>query len=812
MGKRTRRERRERQRERALAKGDFQALRALAQRSPRPAALRIAGAIASASVDDRAELVELAVALAQDLRVAGDLDEAKTLAAAGAPYAPELAIELVLCAFAAGDDAAVARLGTDHASLAPLTSALFAATSGSVPDPLPKRAAGSLLLRGVHQVAAAVAAAVRGDGPTALAALKRVPGQTRTAVFQREFQEAIRLALAKDTKAARGAALALARSIVMAKSPGLRSALAREVAEHEPALANDLGQRLRLPDDAMTAIALRGLQAGRKSAGPTPSTFAVLRRIGANAFPSADRPAALVHEGFDVLADDPERAARAFHRSIELGGDLLEGLRGHFLAAAAEGGPRCADCGEHHGGAGRDAAAAAERLAHALARRPDGGLLSAAAFELAAAAWLAEGSDEAARSCIEAARRGAPATRAVVLDRLEAQAWMDDDPPRAAGLFDALLERSPDDAGAWRMAITLARRRRDPDRAATLVRAAAVATRDPTFVKEARATLAKEGTLEPFEGLEPGATSAGALAAELVRVTRAGGAQRTLNAAAHACRAALPPKAALAFDAVRLALAADRDAADALFRELVAAWVHEPRALAKLICFATFVRIDESILLPLAGSLVERPATAAASIAFVHAAIALGEAQLASRLLAHTAAYASRRELGELRAELGRIRRGVPPNDAWIGDAEEVCDGLAELLKPEVDLLRLLRDPLTAPLDALSPEGASAASTGDGYDDDGDDGDDYGALLSQIASYCGVPEAAVQRLSPTDRSAFGREFERLAAQPLNAKTDSEFDRLMSLLARALGVAPLEMARRGRRSKKRSASADKGAPR
>jgi hypothetical protein len=202
----------------------------------------------------------------------------------------------------------------------------------------------------------------------------------------------------------------------------------------------------------------------------------------------------MLYRGFGLL-DHPQAAAHAFDRAIELGGDLVEALRGKLLAAIGAVEEAMEESREHRRLL-RALAGAADRLARALDHEAWGGALVAAAEEIAAKAWVDAGDAPAANASIARAR--AAVGNSAALDRIEIEVLALRDPTAAQARIEALLSRDRADVEAWRLKIELSRTAEDAEAA---LREAAAATGDPELVEAAESAGAELALDEDLEEL-----------------------------------------------------------------------------------------------------------------------------------------------------------------------------------------------------------------------------------------------------------------------------------------------------------------------
>jgi hypothetical protein len=402
------------------------------------------------------------------------------------------------------------------------------AASGAAPKtPSEPCATGVLAL---HAVASAAACATRGDVNGAVGWARGVPGPLRSMLLADEMETAV--ILAEETLSpeatARAAAMQSARAWSWAT---VRKAFVAELIDKAPDLGRNIARHYGMVDQIELHTMLQQLRkaSAGKASLESPSPHARLnvqgaldfvRRFGAELFRDADRPTALLYEAFACIGKDRRKAARLLDRALAKGADLIEALRARLLLAMSGTGLMCPDCGFTHGHSAKEAAAAADHLAHALRRDPEAAPLAITAFILAAEGWLEAGFGSKARASILEARARAQALPAFGsrLDVLEAVAIMEGEPNRARALVEAVLEREPTSAEAWKVLILLADREGAQERADALVLEAAAATNDLSLREEARAIreerdAARSDEQEPEIGAPDGVARSHNLAA-----------------------------------------------------------------------------------------------------------------------------------------------------------------------------------------------------------------------------------------------------------------------------------------------------------
>jgi len=746
VSNRSRRERRAAQAQRALDAEDPKAFEALSATNPETAAQHVARALSSLPVDRASPLDGVAADLCARLRRSGRLPAARRLAGACAHRSTRLRLENALAAFALGEDDEAERAASADprvaAVLAPLLDAARtvpareappspgAAPSPKQPEKKPRqpRDPRPPALRALQGVAAAAKAAVLGQIGPARAALRGLPAAAKqSTVLMGEMSAAIDLAKASGPSLGRAADRLIQSPVVRASAPA-REALVHALAGTDVKAALAVAKRLGLPDEALRPLQIRALAGTGKvhGASTVQAALELAGAAGADIFDAPQRATACLYEGFACLQSDPKRAGRAFDRAIELGGDLLEALRGKLLLAMADIGEPCADCGGHHGSRpehqGREVGAAADRFARAARRIPSGAPFAVVASLIAAEGWEREGDTKAATAAIDAARAASDGALRDDLDLREAHLLAPERPERASALLDALIASDPGHTRAWRMKIELARDAMDDTRADDLLVRAAIATADPELSAKARGLRIRRGELAPFGGLSPGTATAGALAAEAAALLSVPGERRELPPVALACRAALAPAGQLAFDAALVYVEASTGKGDDAARrlaQLFEVWWGSPKSLAKLAAFTWVLGLSKH-LVPAARRLVSRGDAAPATAALFDAAIAAEDADVAEALLKIGAASWSRADIQDCRRQLGRLRDGSADFGSWgprrpaqpgaVMDPDDAGRDLEAALAPEFRMWRPSDSEDKTDLDDLNVADATQAA------------------------------------------------------------------------------------------------------
>jgi len=693
VSRRSRKERHQAQRERAVATADLAALEGLAARSPLGAARDCVAVFEQVSAGVGAHPLDgFAAALAGRLRGLGEHAAALGLAVAGRRRTAALRREEALAALGTGDLARARELAAADARLGALLLPALDAVEGR-PVAVERRAVPLLErdLRRLSRGVAAVVAAAR-DGGDRTAALRKLRAALRGVTDQRAWPLR-ELAGAGELACAPGAA-----------EPPLALLLRSERVVAAPAVVEAL----------VEVAAARG-------------AHALVRQRLAGA--GARARAALAGDARGLLAaafaalEEPLRARELLSQAQAAGAAPLEVERARWVLAC-----KGLDRAPRHRGREQAAAelvAAARRLDALLAPDPDGHAVRAA---VAAATALVLGESGAgdlaplAAAAREHARPvgGLPEALDDALVLAEATTAVVTAPGRALELLAGVLARHPESERAWRLRLDAAREAHDP-RAADYVLAAADAIGAPDLIARARAVRRARGVTTPLAGVPPRCT-AGRLGLELAlaldeafEVGRATPQSLAgLLDEADALAAHLGPAERAALDAVPLAVAcgADRAFVGPLLLRLARARSPEERDARGL----TAVVLHGGAGAALVAALPElrRDAGEAPAVELLRALAAL-DAKAAGKVLLRLGPDLPWAAVAELKASLSAAAR--PTEQAQRIGA--IVGGLAERLRPELDLEALLdgrlpgvEDPEDLEEDAFDPTECDATSEG----------------------------------------------------------------------------------------------------
>jgi hypothetical protein len=461
-----------------MALGDLSAIERYSDRGPEHLVAPVIHALSALPSDpaQAADVEALAARLAGRLRTQGKVAAALQVAAAGRRRTAELRMQEALAAFALGKDELAASVMLEDEQVAAVVGPHVRAARGEdAPAARPRGA--SRELRALQAAARAVGHAVRGEADKARGVLRRIDRSLKEQLLVRELEAVLDLDIPGRAVLA---TFVLHASEVVRTQGSVRRAILEEIAAHgTPEIMEVLDAHFSfVTPEERHGIRMRSARARLGSGGSPAAAVEAIRDLDPGVFPATERGAAALYRGFALL-DEPQAAARAFDRAIELGGDLMEALRGKLLAAMGAV-QEAAPGSREERRLTRAVAAAADRLARALEREVWGGALVGAAEEIAAAAWVDAGDAPAAEASIARAR--AAVGDSAAFDRIEIQALALRDPAAAHARVDALLARDRADVGAWCLKIDLMPT--EEAQKAALIEAAA-ATGDPDLVEAA---------------------------------------------------------------------------------------------------------------------------------------------------------------------------------------------------------------------------------------------------------------------------------------------------------------------------------------
>jgi hypothetical protein len=782
VGKRSRKERRAGQLERAVVSADPAALQALVDKSPEGAAQHLIRAMGELPPDEvkAARIEAISLRLAKQLRRAGKPGVAFELAASGRRRSPGFRMEEALAAFALGRDEVAASLAAldpwVFAALDPILKAARAEVAA--PAPRGRKAASAPVLtpalRSLHAVARAVGLGIQGQATKSRAALKQVDRAFAGRVYADEIGASLELG---EPKRARLALRRLLLVPLFRKDGPLQRAAIEEASAADPALA--VGD----PSLARTgALSARRVRQALLAAATPGMAMAAIRDAAIELFAPSEQASAALYKGYGLIAERPHEALRHFDQAITLGGDLVEALRGKVVALHTLAHQQGEDSAERQA---RDAASAAERLARALAHDPLARPLAAAAEKLAIDAFVAARDMRAALSAITRARPLASGALLGELELSEIEAIGYKDAKEAVRRLDLLLAKDPGNVEAWNGKIAFMAHSGDQGAKDKVLQEAAAATRDPALVARARSTRMRHGDLSPFDDLVPGALTPGAVAAELRTAFEQHDGIKLLPKVAP-FRAALGPEGRLAVDVVSIALAVLHGEAeeDGLRRlgEVFLLWKGSPREAARVASSALLVGLDAAIPKATLGITDDKVLRA-----ITDALLVAGEVQLAGKFVPRIAASMSRHELTFYK-EQTRRRGRVPLAIPGVLDPGQVLREIDAILAPELSLAEILDDDLGE--DGLDEGDFDEGLFDEAMADPRRLGDIsklppgmMGPFFAVILRALGAPPDTIDRLPREKRSAFERELTRIITQPPNAEGHAS---LVALFA-AIGV-------------------------
>jgi hypothetical protein len=779
VGKRSRAERKKHQMQRALERADLGVLRALALRNPESGAAAIARAVEAGQLDARGDEVQALVAeTSARLRTAGSFAAALRLSAAGGRASAATRLEEALAAFGCGDDARLKAMARDHEDVGRIAAPLVAAASGRRVPNTPVWA--SPLLRGVFAICRGAASAGRGSATAARTALAKVPEPVRGRLFVTEVAMAAGLTGGRGrSRNLAGTARALMRSSLVKDSARARAALAMALARRSPrAFLEGLGADLNLGKEAMMPALLHAscAVAGADECGAAVS--GIVARLGAEAFPSSERAAASLHEGFALALSDPSRAHAAFDRAIALGADLVEALRGKMIADSAR---RDGPLGLGRPGSGKEFGASAARLARALASGRSAAPLVVVAAVHAAIAFATEGRHGKAGEMLELARSvaGSNGSRHAALqcevDLAEGTVVLESDPGRALELAERVLAVRPSQHEAWHVKERALRERGDEAAADDVVLAAAERSVCEHFGEAARAIRRKRGVRLT---LVPGKVRAGELAAEL-RARLAAGQTLAFSAQAplpfedvEACRAALAPDARAAFDAATLHVLwqlGEQQAAGTVLRARALDGGLGTRLVRDLVGAAVDFGLRDPVC-DVVQELVSRDGAATLANAAMDAAFATGDRGFADRVVLSVATRLSRTGTLQFKERLRAWNRRWVPDDAF--EPGDAVDRFERLLEPDFSLHDHDDEDDGEPEESEGPSFGSSRLPRDAL---------VGAIKMTL-DVLGMPHDAFDSLTPSDKEQVISDFVQAQAPPSgSAESEAAVRRLLSKL-------------------------------
>jgi hypothetical protein len=690
---------------RAVAAGDLAAIRALLEQAPEKAAAALLQAAATAGVDhDCPTFVELALAISARLRRAYRFDLALRVVQTVGATTQRLRVERALAALGAGNDALVGELVASDPDVATLLEPYLAAVTGRA---IPKaHSSASPLLRGIHAISRA-----------ALAIANKKPAQVRTSIaaVSANHAHALRTTVWKHLSTflstpwqatAIGAVGTLLVLEPFRSHPPQQAALGWELGRRFPsALVDGSTEKGFAPDSELSRSAQLAATSGLQD--PVARLRQFLAHSGLSQVPEPERAAAALYQGYFLLTSEPKKALGAFDRSLALGADLLETLRGRWLASRGTD-PSVPSSTESELSAG-------ERLAHVLERQPDSEPLRAVLSGQLGAVQLHAGKLDALRQTLETLHRLVEQqgyddeTLLADLRLLELSALAHDSPEKALERIEALLTDTNRDRRLWSMAIALMNRAgREADADAVTCRAAALGIA-PEFSERAKSAHRRRC----LSNVSPKDVTPGVLANELrIRLERFGDAPGEKDTR-HVlegkdileARSRLAPRARTAVDAAALALVSRYSLGPAFLRlamEYLVAASREERHPTWILAVALLGVDREPLLVQLVKEVARSPVPASLLEVAV-SWIALGiQGRTARKCLL---AVVSKMDAAAAKRVQRVIDRGTPAPEH--GDPNAVMAELGKVLAPEFELLAWLR----------GEEGE------DDFDDDFDDDD-----------------------------------------------------------------------------------------
>jgi hypothetical protein len=560
VSKKSASEKRKAKKQKAISQGSPSALRTLAQRNPEAGARAILRALQTApSTTSDPDVAALAEDLCERLRAEDAFDLSLQLASAFHRRTPRFCLEEALAAFALGDDErakdAASASGAVQSALAPI---LAVAKEAKVPRTPPRA---SPDLRGLIALARCVVGLESGKLSNATTALRQIPEEAAGRLYAKEMALAARV-VAGRRDGVEHDAIELASTTLVRRNPRMANALAHCLAHRAPQRFIELVSRIPLSETAKADALIEASTGATGLESDEARASLLVAKLGHEAFPKEQQGVAALYEGFTFCAVNPQRALKVFDRAMELGADVVEALRGRYLAQRGLF-ERARDY-DREEGAARAVGSTAMRL-HALVDAHPNGAPFAAVMAENAAQFL--GSDRDPRRALDAIKAArASASRAGLLQGpfeasllfLEAQTLEFTRPLHALGLVKRALEVDPKHHHAWHLHINLTQAHRGIEEAQELILQAAELNVCPELVAQAATIRLRRGV--PLT-LVPGRTQPGEIALELKRRCdregwTAAGSPYPDDVAA--CRASLGPDERRAIDAAAYEILSQR--------------------------------------------------------------------------------------------------------------------------------------------------------------------------------------------------------------------------------------------------------------
>lgn len=716
MAKRKRKERRQRQKDNAIKRGDFGAIRALAQRNAEAGTKTLLTALQSHKADPAdPEVLALAESLADPLRQKECHEMLLSLVACFPEPSTHLRLARALSAIHLGQDDHAAQDVAADPDVARFVRPLLTALQGKPTPRTPAKSPPSV--RSIHALARAATAARGGSTTKARTALRSIDANWSRHFGVQEFQRILDM---KSRRLHWVKAIGLTRITLslplVSTSVALRRAIALLLAPRFPAAVLGRMDQFCLPPEDVAAVSVQASSADAELDSEQARVSHLIVSVGAEAFDPEHRPVAHLFEAFAFLRSDPLRARVAFDKAVSAGADMAEALRGRAKAHECT-------------GRSEDAVKSYVRLAKLLERDPGGVPVALASARLATSIAISTGGLRLAREALTLVQNLAglapwlDTAAQVDLLALEFGVWIHHDRQRAKAALakaDSIDAKHP---AVWQARIDLARlEERGDDADAILFEAAKLHISDE-LVAEARKVRAARGQAwSPEAG-----ASAGELAAELhARVLRA---DAPSIDDLLACRDQLPHGARVAFDMARFASLSleglNAESETALINAYYGPDV-DPATRDAWLVLASESLYPENVIPMLVERARHNPADPI--LARCYRRIALQESKTANRLRGQLAPFLSHSELqclASLRFGEEEVRQYLRPFDS--------------ALRPHYSLI-------AAVLDGDPPVA--------GLEQDDDDIEDLEMeeTLDRILKTMGAPPGILERATPAQRA------------------------------------------------------------
>ncbi len=474
------------------------------RKAPRPGPTKVVAELEADPTDERWHAV---VEQIERHRHARELDRALALARRVRPFAtdPErkkrLALEGALAAFGAGRDEEVSTWVQDAPAVAAFIHPALDAVSAEPRVHTTPRARSAAARKAMIQVAGAVVATREGDVTTARRRLTSVRAPWGTTLDVEAHRAAV--TIMAQTRLSGQVAASLAHRH---DSRGVAICAIEELSAYSPKAAANLARS--------HGLACADLLQARSLSASDPRSAALHYAARASSLP--DDPTWRLYRLFAAVGDGPrfDRLAKEAERAP---GSKSEVARAQLLEAIAQaklrpGRSRCQLVGTR-----------ALALAEIYAQEPGGTLPAGSVRLIAARAYDdADRAADARRALLLVRDGGHERMRALAAKRL---IFLDLDAgnmKRAAVESEVQCELHPEDAELWNARMTALSALGRSEEIREVLRQAAKATGEETFVKRLRRLQLKDGVVEPFDGLVSSMTSPVVIVLEMASVLDSG--------------------------------------------------------------------------------------------------------------------------------------------------------------------------------------------------------------------------------------------------------------------------------------------------